>query len=192
MSAAGVFDLALVRALPADLPPPRVSARVSIVGEGTEARLRVDYTIANSKLNARQSHPRDKAVWGLWDNDVCELFLSASHDESTAKADASYFEFQVSPFAQWFELKIIEPRVKFEEGFRSGFAQGATVRTTQAWSAWMEIPLATLNLDAQKPLYGNLCACLLREPHRAYLAAGHEKNSPPDFHRRVQFLRLWG
>ena len=178
--------LKLVQPLPADVTPPRVGVKLAVQDGGI---LRVDYTVMDAKLNARKTFPTDEPAWGLWDCDVCELFVSSAQEEA-AVAAAPYFEFQVSPFSQYFELKIIEPRQVMDKGFRSGVRVGAKVRTTQAWSAWMEIPLQALGLDGTKPLYGNATACLLREPHRAYMAAFHAEGIKADFHRPGDFGSL--
>ena len=178
--------LKLVQALPADEKTPRVGVALVLKDDGL---LRVDFTVMDAKLNARKTFPMNEPAWGLWDCDVCELFISSAQEESQV-ATAPYFEFQVSPFSQYFELKVLKPRTEMDKAFRSGVKIGAKVRTTQAWSAWMEIPLAALDLDSTKPLYGNATACLLREPHRAYLSSHHEEGVKPDFHRPQDFRSL--
>ena len=181
--------LKLVRPLPTDVKAPRVAVALSINGVGAHGVLRVEFTVMEAKLNARKTFHMNESAWGLWDCDVCELFLSSSQEESSVAA-APYFEFQVSPFGQYFELKILEPRTVVDKEFRSGVRVGAKVRTTQAWSAWMEIPLGPLGIDGTKPLFGNATACLLREPHRAYFSSNHAEAAKPDFHRPADFLRL--
>ena len=178
--------LKLVQALPADVTPlPRVGVTINI----TDSILRADFTVMDAKLNARKTYPLKEPAWGLWDCDVCELFISSTQVE-TQVASAPYYEFQVSPFGQYFELKILKPRTEMDKDFRSGLKVGAKVRTTQAWSAWMEIPLRSLGLDVAKPLFGNATACLLREPHRAYLSSNHAAGEKPDFHRPQDFVAL--
>lgn len=178
-------ELRLLQELPADSSRPSVQFHTSLDGNF----LKVDFRIANAKLNAKATYPKDRPVWGLWDSDVCELFISSAQSED-AIVGARYFEFQVSPFAQYFELEILEPRVKWNEEFRSGVEYSAAVRTTQAWSCSLKLDLQKLGLDPTKPVYGNLCSCLLREPHRAYMALNHAENQKPDYHRYENFKKI--
>ncbi len=179
------YSLQLIKSLPADQILPSVKADITLAGD----RLRVDYQVRNAKLNAQARFPKDQPVWNLWDLDVCEIFISSSQDQSLV-ATSPYFEFQVSPFGQFFELKVLEPRKSADQSFRSGLTCGGDVKTTQAWNAWIEIPLSALGLSGQLPVFGGVFACLLRPPHRAYMASHLPVQDKPDFHLPAQFVRL--
>lgn len=154
--------------------------------------LGIEFGVSNAKLHARANFPDaepHEPIWGLWDYDVSELFLSSAQDEAAVKS-APYFEFQVSPFSQHFELKIMEPRVRFDETFRSGVKVASTIKSVKAWQATLEVPLEALSCQWDRPLYGGIFACLLTDPHRAYFAAHGQTQDVPDFHRPDLFFCL--
>lgn len=183
------------------VPTPKVEVEFSLIsghsdqfsGQELNEVLRVDFSVIDAKLNVKASLPKDQPAMNLWDSDVCEIFLSTAQDES-AVASAPYFEFQISPLGQYFELKIIEPRKQMDFSFRSGLRYGATVLSTNRWTSWIELPLKSLGLDPTQKLFGNAYACLLREPHRIYLSAFHSSKlitkGNADFHLPQHFAAI--
>ena len=52
-------------------------------------------------LNVRNDPQRDRKTIGLWNTDVCEIFLAPDSD-----APEHYFEFEASPQGEWVDLGI--------------------------------------------------------------------------------------
>ena len=49
------------------------------------------------------AEPRtDRKTLGLWDRDVCEIFVAPNPEEATR-----YFEFEVAPTGEWVDLGIV-------------------------------------------------------------------------------------
>ena len=166
----------------------RVTGSVSLQGE----IFRADFLAEGHELNARPKLSKTEPVWGLWDSDVCEVFLSSAQREEGV-AGAPYFEFQVSPFAQFFELKIFEPRNRADEHFRSGLKVSAKILTTHSWQGSIEISLSALGIHRDGPLFGGLFACLgrARPPEgRRYYALHLPAQGQPDFHVPAAFTRF--
>src|SRR5438105_4220775 len=106
----------------------------SAIGDFSEGlRVRLTTTLVSSVLRAhfiveqRMPPLTNPSLsgdgWGLWDRDVVELFVSDSSIASVAgRSPAStglpYYEFVLSPLGQVFQLKIHEPRKKFDRDFR--------------------------------------------------------------------------
>ena len=117
----------------------------------------------------------DSSQWGLWDWDVVELFLATS--DSTV-----YYEFQVSPLNQFFELEIFEPRKRYNKEFKTGFIHSAS-KTEKGWTAEMRIPLEKLNWDGRKEsLRGNAFAILHQTHGPTHWSLNLPKQEKPDFH----------
>lgn len=143
----------------------------------------------SSYLNTALS--ADKSQWGLWDWDVVELFVSCA-----GRLDhLPYYEFQVSPLGQFFELEIFEPRKKVNRDFSSGFAHSVRSQGPGKWEASLRIPLAQLGWDGRtESIVGNAFAILGAPSEvpsdRTYrsLFLGHQEK--PDFHVPAAFRRL--
>lgn len=164
---------------------PVVFSRV----QRSKETLRVDFWVKNAKLNAQNRFSKTEPVWNLWDLDVSEVFLSSAQNPNEVES-VPYFEFQVSPFAQYFELKILKPRIEMDAEFRSGVRYGAEVVSTQSWKSWLEIPLENFGFQEHLPLFGNLYCCLLRAPRRSFLALNLPEQKKVDFHVPSAFVPI--
>lgn len=151
-----------------------------------EGELQVDFEVrtpgphfVNPALTGGVSH------WGLWDWDVVELFLSVS--------DECYYEFQVSPLGQFFELQIFEPRKRFDRTFHSPGARfTASSLTPQGWCAQMRLPLQELRWDGNlRKLRGNAFAILGPPEQKTYWSLFLPQQARPDFHRPEFFQQLF-
>ena len=127
--------------------------------------------------------PKDRSAHGLWETDVFEVFLSEALTEDDV-AKAPYLEFQVSPLGQFFALRVLEPRKRFDSTARLP----VSVRSEQQGSLWkaeIEIPW-----KENQPLFGNLYAILGAPEAREYWSAFTPPQKTPDFHVPSQFRKL--
>ncbi len=117
---------------------------------------------------------------GLWERDVCEIFIAPDKDEPR-----KYFEFEVAPTGEWFDLAIDltdDERVSHFE-YESGIQPAARIEETSVLMA-MKIPWDAF---AQKPQagdvwLGNIFRCVGKEPDRGYLAWRPTETEKPNFH----------
>jgi hypothetical protein len=153
----------------------QIDVDVILSGEDLITMFRVE---SEEPIYANPVLSKDSSQWGLWDWDVVELFLSVGPD-----APIPYYEFQISPLNQYFELEIFEPRKKINRDFHSGFSHGARQVSDREWRAEMVIPLKKLGWSGQNAhLRGNLFAILGEPSKRSYWSAFLPQQSAPDFH----------
>lgn len=163
---------------------PAVSVRFEARISGTTFHAR--FEVRCSEIFVNPDWSLDSAQWGLWDRDVVEVFLAVGE----AAAGLPYYEFQISPLGQYFELEIFEPRKRFNRGYRSGFSR-TVQKTPEGWTADFAVPLVAIGWMPGQNVIGNAFACLggdaasgggssrsywsLSLPSQAHLAG-------PDFH----------
>jgi hypothetical protein len=121
-----------------------------------------------------------KKTMGLWDRDVCEIFIAP--DPSQPKR---YFEFEAAPTAEWIDLAINLTATKRETDweFHSGLTAAALI-TKDHVTIGMRIPW---NDWSHKPQRGetwriNLFRCVGRGEERGYLAWQPTHTGQPNFH----------
>ena len=124
--------------------------------------------------------------WGLWEGDVVELFLRVG--------DSHYFEFQVSPLGQDFELKVIEPKTNVDREFRSGMLAKTEHRAWAGeWDTSMEIDLTRLGWQGDRTtITGNAFAILGKGEPRMHYGLNLPPQEKPDFHLPEHFKKLPG
>lgn len=125
--------------------------------------------------------------WGLWEFDVVELFIRAVGTHP-------YYEFQLSPLGQPFELEITEPRKIWNTHYRSRFKGSAQVLNDKEWTASFEIPLDSLGAYVETctslALEGNFFAILGSPGARTYWSAFLPEQEQPDFHTPQYFKKI--
>jgi alpha-galactosidase len=135
------------------------------------------------------SMPQTKTkTLGLWERDVCELFLSPDLDEVHR-----YFEFEAAPTAEWVDLAVTTTSEGRETQweFTSGMTAAARVSSSDVVIAirvpWTErIPRPN-----NGTLWGlNLCRCVGAGVERGYLAWQPTFTSVANFHVPAAFGRL--
>lgn len=169
---------------------PKMSSRTS------QTVVTVDFALESHTLVAsfdvrHQPEPyvnealgKDSSQWGLWEHDVVELFLRVG-------GEPTYYEFQVSPLGQFFELEIFEPRKRVNDKFKSGFTYNVERHAPTDWSARLRLPLKNLGWDERlESLRGNAFAILGNEP-RTYWSTGLPEQDTPDFHLPQYFIPLF-
>ena len=131
----------------------------------------------------------DRKTLGLWDRDVCEIFV-APHPEDPSR----YFEFEASPAGEWVDLGIViasEGRLTdwdYASGMRAAAEVGETrikVGIALPWSA--SIPKPKLN----DMWLVNLFRCVGPEAPDRYLAWRPTHAPEPNFHVPEAFGKLY-
>lgn len=123
----------------------------------------------------------DTKAIGLWDRDVCEIFIAPD-----ALEPERYFEFEAAPTGEWLDLAIKwtpqERQTDWE--FNSGMAAAARIQNDSSITIIMRIPWKSLG---QAPQAGtrwraNLFRCVGTGEARGYLAWQPTRAETPNFH----------
>jgi hypothetical protein len=150
-----------------------VQAKVSLAGDTLVA----SFAVTTPSLNARKTLGARQYPYMF---DVVELFVTFS------ESGFPYYEFEVSPYNQTFQVNIVS-RARHFEGVDVGLSSNAKI-VRGGWSAEMKIPLKTLGWDGDAArIRGNLYAVLERNP-RSYWSSFLPKAGRPNFHQ-PQFFR---
>ena len=130
----------------------------------------------------------DEKTLGLWDRDVCELFVAPGRE-----APRRYFEFEVAPTGEWLDLalEMTDEGRATDWHYRSGMGTAARVRGEEMTLA-MRVPFAALG--GAPPARGdvwraNLYRCVGAGSTR-YLAWLPTHTPEPNFHVPEKFGRL--
>lgn len=122
---------------------------------------------------------------GLWDRDVCEIFLAPKKDEFR-----KYFEFEIAPNGEWIDLGIHQkPDERITDwDYMSGMKSAALIekgKVTMAikieWSAFGKTP------KTGDVWLGNIFRCIGKDPTRGYLAWSPTGTKEPSFHVPEKF-----
>jgi hypothetical protein len=168
-------DLSLVTPAKSALNKP-VQVRASLADD----TLTVSYTVTAPTLNARKVLGPQQFPYMF---DVVELFVTFSD------TGFPYFEFEVSPFNQTFQVKIPGGGKPHQEGVDLGLASTAAVRPG-GWNAALKIPLKPLGWDGDpKKIRGNFYSILERAP-QSYWSAFLPKAKKANFHQPQFFQGL--
>ncbi len=122
----------------------------------------------------------DKKTLGLWDRDVCEIFLAPDPAKPWR-----YFEFEAAPTGEWIDLGItVTPDGRETDwDFASGFTTAAKLDAEQLFVG-MRIPWSE---SLPKPQGGdawrvNVFRCVGPEAPERYLAWLPTRTPEPNFH----------
>jgi hypothetical protein len=130
----------------------------------------------------------DKKTIGLWDRDVCEIFIAPD----ASKPD-EYFEFEVSPTGEFVDLAIgfldgsRITNLEYSSGMSSAtrFEENSIVIAMKLpWAAFGKTPVVG---DKWR---GNLFRCVGKDPNRGYLAWQPTMTPEPSFHVPDKFGRF--
>lgn len=129
----------------------------------------------------------EKAI-GLWDRDVCELFVAP--DPARPRR---YFEFEVAPTGEWLDLALVKTAGGRETdwGYRSGMTTAARAGDGRMTLA-MRVPFHALTRATPAPgdeWRANLFRCVGAGRSR-YLAWLPTHTPEPNFHVPEKFGRL--
>jgi hypothetical protein len=126
-----------------------------------------------------------KKTLGLWDRDVCEIFIAPY-----PAAPNKYYEFEIAPTGEWVDLGIeVRPDKRVTDwDYASGMVSSARIdkdRVVMAirveWKALGKPP------KAGEKWLGNLFRCVGKDPNRGYLAWQPTLTKEPAFHVPKKF-----
>lgn len=121
-----------------------------------------------------------RKAMGLWDRDVCEIFVAPD-----AKEPRKYFEFEVAPTGEWLDvaLDLTSGTRRSDWDYRSGMESFARVEQERITLA-MRIPWSAFGAkpSAGDVWLGNLLRCIGKDPNRGYLAWQPTLTGEPAFH----------
>jgi hypothetical protein len=127
----------------------------------------------------------DRKTIGLWERDVCEIFLAPDPE-----APERYFEFEAAPTGEWLDLAIhLRPRGRETDWhFRSGMTAAARAGDDSITVA-MRVPWRALGGPPRvgERWRANLFRCVGAEPDRGYLAWQPTHTPEPGFHVPEKF-----
>lgn len=157
-----------------------VTVQLSLEGK----TLWADFTVKTPEIYAKpllgpKEYPYQK--------DVVEVFVSVAGMDSE---HLPYYEFELSPYDQTFEVKINDPHKRFIEGVHMGLLHSVK-RSSMGWTARMGIPLANLHWDGNPAkIIGNAYSVLGQSPERSYWSLFLPREAKPNFHRPEFFQPL--
>jgi hypothetical protein len=169
-------DLSLVAPARSVLKKP-VEARVSLADD----TLIAGFSVSAPSLNVRkilgpQQHP--------YMFDVVEVFVTFS------ETGFPYYEFEVSPYNQTFQVKIADHTQPFREGIDLGLVSAATI-VPGGWTAELKIPLNPLGWNGDPiKIRGNLFSILERAPKRSFWSSFLPRATRANFHQPQFFQPL--
>lgn len=164
------------------------SGKAAPLGRAFEARLLWSNTALYVRFDASQDEPLvvsekpdlTKKVVGLWDRDVCEIFIAP--EKANRK---KYFEFEIAPTGEWIDLgiEVTSQGRKTDFKYKSGITSAARIEKGRVVMA-IRIPFAPLGARPKKNdvWLGNLFRCVGKDPTRGYLAWRPTKTQTPNFH----------
>jgi Carbohydrate family 9 binding domain-like len=163
------------------------------VGRHAEARLLWSDAALCVRFVCRQTerlvvsrHPQTKRkTMGLWDRDVCELFIAPD-----AREPERYFEFEAAPTGEWLDLIVCQKSDVRETDwdFHSGMTTAARVTASNITIA-MRVPWEALGRAPQagERWRANLFRCVGAGATRGYLAWQPTLTEEPGFHVPAAF-----
>ena len=122
----------------------------------------------------------DAKTMGLWDRDVCEIFLAP--DPNIVE---NYFEFEAAPTGEWLDVAIQWTPEKRESDWKFNSHMTTAARVEQdRIIVGMRIPWSERIPQPQKGERWrvNLFRCVGKDPNRGYLAWQPTKLPKPGFH----------
>lgn len=122
---------------------------------------------------------------GLWDRDVCEIFLAPKREEPR-----KYFEFEIAPNGEWIDLGIYQMPDKRETdwNYSSGMKSFAKIGKDKIWMAIkIEWKAFGKTPKAGDIWLGNIFRCVGTGETRGYLAWSPTLTNQPAFHVPEKF-----
>jgi len=169
LTASGAFacELSLVTPARSDLKNPvRVNAALS------DDTLSARFAVSAPSLNAKKVFAPGEYPYQF---DVVELFVTFS------QTGFPYYEFEVSPYNQTFQVRIVSAK-QHQEGVDLGLVSSATI-SPPGWTAELKVPLKRLGWDGDpNRIRGNLYSVLGPSPERSYWSAFLPKAAKANIH----------
>jgi len=162
-------------------------------GRQFKARLVWSDTALYIRFEADQDEPLvvsekpdlSKKIRGLWDRDVCEIFIVPDKNETN-----KYFEFEIAPNGEWIDLGIeVTPEIRLTDwDYSSGMRSAAAIGKGKVTMA-IKIEFSALGRTpkAGDIWLGNLFRCVGKDPTRGYLSWQPTNTKEPSFHVPSKF-----
>jgi Carbohydrate family 9 binding domain-like len=174
-SGANACDLSLVAPANSDLKNP-VQANVRL----TEDMLTVRFAVTAPSLNAKKVLGPKEYPYMF---DVVELFVTFS------ETGFPYYEFEVSPYNQTFQVRILSAK-QHQENVDLGLISTAII-SQAGWTTELKIPLKPLGWDGDAgKIRGNLYSVLGLRQKRSYWSAFLPRAKSANFHQPQYFKPL--
>ena len=174
-SGAMACELSLVAPATSALKNP-VEAHVSLSDDALIAR----FSVSTPSLNAKKVLAAGEYPYQF---DVVELFVTFSD------GGFPYYEFEVSPYNQTFQVRIVSAK-QHQEGVDLGSTSTAAV-VTGGWNVELKLPLKPLGWDGDpKKIRGNFYSILERPPKRSFWGSFLPKAAKANFHQPQFFQAL--
>src|ERR1700733_509806 len=166
-------DLSLVAPAKSALKNP-VQVRASLADDTLVA----SYSVSTPTLNARKVLGPKQYPYMF---DVVELFVTFS------ETGFPYYEFEVSPFNQTFQVRIVSHALH-QEGVDLGLMSSATI-APHGWTAELKIPLKALGWDGDpQKIRGNFYSIL--GTHQSFWSSFLPRAKTANFHQPQFFQPL--
>lgn len=129
-----------------------------------------------------------KKTRGLWNRDVCEIFVAPDMNEPR-----KYFEFEIAPTGEWVDVALdaTSGERKSDWDYRSGMESAVKIEKDRIimaikieWKAFGNTP------RAGDVWLGNIFRCVGKDPDRGYLAWSPTMTTNPNFHVPEKFGRF--
>ena len=174
-SGAMACELSLVAPVTSALKNP-VEVHVSLSDDALIAR----FSVSTPSLNAKKVLAAGEYPYQF---DVVELFVTFSD------GGFPYYEFEVSPYNQTFQVRIVSAK-KHQEGVDLGLTSTAAI-VTGGWDAELKVPLKPLGWDGDpSKIRGNLYSILGQGRARSYWSVFLPKAAKANFHQPQYFKPL--
>lgn len=169
------------------------SGEMAPAGRQFTAKLLWSDTALYVRFSASQNEPLvvsekpdlTKKIIGLWDRDVCEIFIAPD-----ASQRSKYFEFEIAPNGEWIDLgiEVASQKRNTDFDYKSGMASAAKAEKDKVVMA-IKIPFASLGRTPKigDVWLGNLFRCVGKDPTRGYLAWQPTETPKPNFHVPEKF-----
>jgi hypothetical protein len=168
-------ELSLVAPVTSALKNP-VEVHVSLADDALIA----SFSVSTPSLNAKKVLAQGEYPYQF---DVVELFVTFSD------SGFPYYEFEVSPYNQTFQVRIISAK-QHQEGIDLGLTSTAAV-VTGGWNVGLKVPLKPLGWDGDPAkIRGNLYSILGQGRSRSYWSVFLPKAAKPNFHQPQYFKPL--
>jgi hypothetical protein len=169
------------------------SGETAPIGRHFKARLLWSDSALYVRFEANQTEPLiisndpnlTSKTLGLWDRDVCEIFLAPNPDEIR-----QYFEFEVAPTGEWVDLGVHQlPDERITDwDYDSGIRTAALIGKDKIWIAfkveWKAFGQAPKSGEIWK---GNILRCVGVGETRGYLTWCPTETEKPNFHVPEKF-----
>lgn len=167
--------------------PPQRHAQAWLLWSDQALQVRFQGPQHEPLIVSENPQTRSKTL-GLWDRDVCEVYLAPNAAEPNR-----YFEFEAAPTGEWVDLALRHTQAGRETDFEFSSAMSAAARITdENIMIGIRIPWS-VHIPRPQPddrWRVNLFRCVGKDPNRGYLAWRPTYASEPNFHSPEAFGEL--